>query len=150
MCPDGPAVGFPKHSRPDTTNAADKPWILHSEDIAPLGRAGTWVMVDWGHCGWRCCEDGLFPKHPMLISTQRWPKSDIDNRSLINLYSSSSQSFPLFSACLLARIFSWERYSTSWPCGTLSKHKIEHAVESRWKANRACIWIQPVWRHLEN
>ena len=30
-----------------------------------------------------------FFKHPTLVSMQRWPKTDIDNRSLINLYSSS-------------------------------------------------------------
>lgn len=72
-----------------------------------------------------------FLKHPTLVSMQGWPKTDIDNRSLINLYSSSSQSFPLLSACLLGGILSSERYLTSWTCSTLSKQKIEHVVGSR-------------------
>lgn len=82
-----------------------------------------------------------FLKHPTLVSMQRWPKTDINNRSLINLYRSSSQSFPLLSASLLGGIVSWERYSTPWTCKALSKQKIEHVVGSRWKANSACIWI---------
>lgn len=43
-----------------------------------------------------------FLKHPTLVSMQRWPKTDINNRSLINLYRSSTQEFPS-SLCLSAR-----------------------------------------------
>lgn len=82
-----------------------------------------------------------FLKHPTLVSTQRWPKTDTDNRSLIYLYSSLSQSFPLLPACLLGGTSSRERHSTSWTRGSLSEKKIECVAGSRWKANRACIWI---------
>lgn len=41
-----------------------------------------------------------FLQHPTLVSMQRWPETDIDNWSLINRCSSSSQCCLLFPACL--------------------------------------------------
>lgn len=77
--------------------------------------------------------------------------SDIDNKSLINLYSSSTQSFPSFLRAPSSSANSPEstirRRGRAAYCqsGRLSMH---------WRADErqtgACIWIQPMWRHLEN
>lgn len=77
--------------------------------------------------------------------------SDIDNKSLINLYSSETQSFPSFLRAPSNSADSPEstirRRGRAAYCqsGRLSMH---------WRADErqtgACIWIQPMWRHLEN